>query len=348
MGTMKAVVAHGAGDLRVDSIPKPEPGPGEILVQIAYAGVCGSDLGYANQGMSGTAVMRDPLVLGHEVSGVVVAVGEGVDKSLIGVEGAAYPATNVGDYEVPEHLRDRPNLYPSVRYFGSAALHPHTQGGMCEYMTMRAEQLRPLPEGVDLKRAAVAEPLAVSLHAINRAKDFVTDGVKGRRILVNGVGPIGLFLIAAAKKLGAGPIIAADVSREALDKALAVGAEEAVLVGQDYFPQDVEVVFESSGAAASLGTVLAATARGGLVVQVGNLPATPIEVALGQLVTREITWIGSFRFNDEMDQALDMLAGGLNVDPVITHEYSIDDALEAFAAASDRNSGASKVLIRIS
>ncbi len=348
MSKMKAVVAHGAGDLRVDSIPRPTPGPGEVLMKIAYAGVCGSDLGYANQGVSGTAVMKEPLVLGHEVSGVVVEVGEGVDESMIGVAGAAYPATNVGGHVLPERIKGRTNLYPEVRYFGSAAMYPHTDGGMAEYKCMRADQVRVLPEGVDLKRAAVAEPLAVGLHAIKRAEDFVDGGVAGKEILVNGSGPIGLLLMAGAKALGASRVIAADTARPALDRALAIGADQAVLIGEDDLPEDIEIIFESSGAPRALGNVLSATARGGLLVQVGNLPATPIEASLGQLVTREVTWIGSFRFSNEMDLALELLADGLNVDPILSHEFSIDDAVEAFATASDRNSGASKVMIRIS
>lgn len=347
MEMMKAVVAHGPNDLRVDTVPVPTPGTGEILMKVAYAGICGSDLGYAFRGASGTAILKDPLILGHEIAGRVVSVGAGVDKSFINLQAAAFPATYIGDEVVPERIAHRTNLYPAVRYFGSAAMHPHTDGGMCEFKTMRVNQIRILPEGLDLKRAALAEPLAVALHAINRVADYLDDGVAGNDVLVNGAGPIGLLLIAGAKALGARSVIAADMAESALYRAKQIGADETVLVGHGSFPNEVEIVFESSGAPGALGGVLTTVARGGLIIQVGNLPASDVQATLGQLVTREVTWAGSFRFINEMDQALDLLANGLPVDPVISHEFAIDEAVEAFNVAADRSTGSSKVMIKL-
>ncbi|WP_218837012.1 L-idonate 5-dehydrogenase [Trueperella bernardiae] len=348
MNEMKAVVAHGPADLRVDTVPVPTPGPGEVLMQVAYAGICGSDLGYAFKGASGTAILHEPLVLGHEISGTVVEVGDDVDPALVGVKASAYPATVVGDDVLPERIAERHNLYPSVRYFGSAAMRPHTDGGMCEFKVMRADQLRPLPAGLDLKSAALAEPLAVALHAINRTRDYLADGVAGRTVLVNGAGPIGLLVVAGAKALGAARVVAADMAEPALKRARELGADATVLVGTEKLPGDVEVVFESSGAPGALGGVLQAVARGGLLIQVGNLPADEVKAVLGQLVTREITWAGSFRFVDEMDQALALLADGLYVDPLMSHEFPIEEAVEAFNVAADRTTGSSKVMIKIS
>jgi L-idonate 5-dehydrogenase len=339
---MRAVVVHGAGDVRVEERPVPTPGPGEVLVAMEWGGICGSDIGYATKGMSGTAAVRHPLVLGHEVAGRVAELGPGVDLE-IGRPVAVHPATVVGDTVLPERLAGRANLHPCVRYFGSAAQDPHTDGGFSGYRVVRVDQLRPLPDGVDTRLGALAEPLAVALHAVHRA-----GSVQGRTVLVNGAGPIGALVVAALRHRGAAEVVAADLSTSALAVAAAMGATDTVDLGAgEPLPDDVEIVVEASGAPAALGAVLRATARGGTLVQVGNLPGNAVQAALGELVTREITWVGSYRFADELDEALAAMAAGLDVSPVITHQFDVDDAVPALATAADRSTGSSKVLLRL-
>lgn len=344
---MKAVVVHAAGDLRIDNLPEPVPGPGEVLLAVEWGGICGSDLAYVAHGLSGTAELKHPMVLGHEFAGRVIAVGDDVDETLVGQAAAAYPPTLVGDGAMPERLAGRTNLYPSVRYFGSAALDPHTDGGFAALKVIRADQIIALPDGVDTRLGAIVEPLAVALHAVRRAADLVPGGVVDRDILVNGAGPIGLLAVVAAKRLGAASVTAADLSPKALAIATAVGADETVDVSSAPFSREYEIVIEASGAPQALGSVLRATARGGVVVQVGNLPAAEISAVLGDLVTREITWGGSFRFVDEMTEAVQLLADGLNVEPILTHDFSIDEAIDAFAVAADRSTGSSKVMLNL-
>ena len=336
---MKAVVVHGPDDVRIDELPDPEPGRDEVVVAMEWGGICGSDIAYWRRGGTGTAVLEEPMVLGHEVAGRVAAVGAGVAGVEVGEPVAVHPAELVGP--LPARLAGRSNLHPRVRYFGSAATAPHTDGGFSEYRTVRADQLRPLPDGVCTLRGAVAEPLGVAMHAVNRAGD-----VAGRRILVNGAGPIGALVVAVAKFRGAAEVVAADPVGSALRIAEELGADE--VRGPESLPEDVELVFEASGAPAALGPVLAATARGGTVVQVGNLPGQPAESVLGSLVTREITWIGSYRFVDEISGAVIALRDGLDVDPLITHTFELADAAEALAVAADRSTGSSKVLLRLS
>ncbi|MBZ4014759.1 L-idonate 5-dehydrogenase [Streptomyces purpurogeneiscleroticus] len=340
---MKSVVVHGPGDLRIDERPDPVPGAGEVLLAMEWGGVCGSDVGYWKHGGTGTAVLKDPLVLGHEVAGRIAALGKGVTGLTESQPVTVHPATPVGDEPLPDRLAGRTNLHPRVRYFGSAALHPHTDGGFSEYRVVRAAQIRPLPENVTTEHGALAEPLAVAMHAVHRAGD-----VRGKTVLVNGAGPIGALVVAAAKHRGAAAVIAADLSAASLCVARAMGADETVDLGSGAaLPEDVELVFEASGAAAALGPVLRATARGGTVVQVGNLPGAAVPAALGDLVTREITWIGSYRFVEEIDDALLAMHQGLDVSPVISHRFGIDRAAEALAVAADRTSGSSKVMLRL-
>jgi L-idonate 5-dehydrogenase len=339
---MRAVVVHGAGDVRVERRPVPVAGPGEVLVAMEWGGICGSDIAYATRGTSGTAELRHPLVLGHEVAGRVAELGAGVEVE-IGLPVAVHPATVVGDPVLPERIAGRDNLHPCVRYFGSAAQLPHTDGGFSGYRVVRADQLRPLPDGVDTRLGALAEPLAVALHAAARAGD-----VRGRTVLVNGAGPIGALVVAALRYRGAASVIAADLSAAALSVAASMGATGTVdLAAGGNLPDDVEIVVEASGAPAALGAVLRATARGGTLVQVGNLPGTAAPAALGELVTREITWVGSYRFAGELDDALVAMASGLDVSPVVTHQFDVEDAEVALATAADRGSGSSKVLLRL-
>ncbi|MFJ2605856.1 L-idonate 5-dehydrogenase [Streptomyces sp. NPDC091279] len=338
---MRAVVVHGAGDVRVDERARPVPAEGEVLLALEWGGICGSDLAYWKNGASGTAALTHPLVLGHEVAGRIAALGKGVTGLDEGRPVTVHPAQLVGDGALPPRIAGRTNLYPHIRYFGSAAFTPHTDGGFSEYRAVPASQIRPLPEGVDTRQGALAEPLAVALHAVTRAPDL-----RGRTVLVNGAGPIGSLVTAAARHHGAATVIAADLSASSLAIARAMGADETRdLARGEPLPQDVEVVFEASGAAAALGPVLRATARGGTLVQVGNLPGTAVSAALGDLVTREITWIGSYRFVEEIDEALTALADGLDVTPIITHTFPLADAEKALSTAADPAGNSSKVML---
>ncbi|WP_284983211.1 L-idonate 5-dehydrogenase [Arthrobacter sp. efr-133-TYG-118] len=341
---MKAVVVHGANDLRIDQRPDPVAGPGEVVLDVEWGGICGSDLAYWKHGASGTATLKSPLILGHEVAGRIAQLGAGVENFDVGQPVTVHPAELVGDGVLPERVAGRTNLYPHVRYFGSAAFDPHTDGGFSERKLVRASQLRSLPDGVDTLRGALAEPLAVAMHAVGRAGSLA-----GRDVLVNGAGPIGSLVIAAAKYAGAKTVIAADISDDSLRIAKAMGADEVRNVANGgALPDGVELVFEASGVPSVLGSVLKATSRGGTLVQVGNLPGAPSPAAIGDLVTREITWIGSYRFVDEISDALVAMTNGLDVSPVITHKFAIDQAAEAMRVATDPASGSSKVMLQLS
>jgi len=340
---MKAVVVHGANDLRIDERPEPVAGPGEVVLDVEWGGICGSDLSYWRHGASGTAALKSPLVLGHEVAGRIAQLGAGVEHLEVGQPVTVHPAELVGDGIMPARISGRTNLYPQIRYFGSAAFDPHTDGGFSERKVAKAFQIRPLPDGVDTLHGALAEPLAVAMHAVSRAGN-----VAGRDVLVNGAGPIGSLVTAAAKFAGARTVIATDINDASLRIAKAMGADEVLNVSDNALPADMELVFEATGIPAVLGGVLGAAARGGTIVQVGNLPGAPAPAALGDLVTREITWIGSYRFVDEITDALQAMADGLDVSPVITHKFDIEAAVEAMRTAADPAADSSKVMLRLS
>ncbi|MET2716152.1 L-idonate 5-dehydrogenase [Streptomyces harbinensis] len=341
--TVRACTVHGAGDLRIEERTTPGPGPGEIAVAIALGGICGSDLHYYHQGRVGDFAVREPMVLGHEVVGHVAALGPTTTGPAVGTPVAIHPATPCGS--CPECAADRRNICGHTRYLGSAAHLPHVQGGFAQRVNVPAAQLRPLPPGLALDRAVLAEPLSVALHAVNRAGD-----VRGKRVLVTGAGPIGCLVVAALRHRGAAEIVASDLVDEPLRIAAAVGATATVRADHPDDPAwsaPFDITIEASGAPAGLRTCVERTRRGGTVVLLGLLPPGEIGLLGNVTVTRELDLRGAFRFDTEFDEALTLLATGLPVGPVVTHTFPLDRATEAFTLAGDRTT-ASKVLLDLS
>ena len=335
-----AVVAHSAGDLRIEDVPVRAPSPEEAVVEIAFGGICGSDLHYWMHGAAGESVLKAPMILGHEVVGTVLLPAADGTGPAAGTAVAVHPATPApGAARFPA---DRPNLSPGCSYLGSAARFPHTDGAFSRYVNLPARMLRPLPAHLGLRSAALVEPASVAWHAVSRAGD-----VKGKTALVIGCGPIGALAVAVLRSAGAGRIVAVDVHAKPLEIALAVGADEVLQAdeAQAIAAVEADVVIESSGSHHGLASAINGAVRGGKVVMVGLLPSGPQPVMISLAITRELELLGSFRFNDEIDEVIRALADGtLFVDPVVTHEFPLDRALEAFEMA--RNSAESgKVLL---
>ncbi|MEV7391184.1 L-idonate 5-dehydrogenase [Streptomyces sp. NPDC091215] len=331
---MLGCVIHGEGDLRVAELPSPQPGPGQVLVDVRYGGVCGSDLHYWRHGGVGDFRLREPMVLGHEV------VGTAVTGPLSGLPVAVHPATPCG--VCPECADGRANVCRDTRYLGSAARFPHVQGGFAARLAVPAGQLRPLPEGLGLRRAALAEPLSVALHAVRRA-----GAVAGKHVLVTGAGPIGCLVVAALRAAGAAHVTVTDLLPEALCYAAVAGADTVVRAddpADSGWPTEVDAAIEASGVAAGLDTCLRLVRRGGVVVQLGMLPPGRSPFAGNLVVSREIELRGAFRFDGEFDEALELLAREPAFDGLISAVVPVREAEEAFRLAADRSSSC-KVLL---
>lgn len=338
---MKAIVIHGAEDLRVDDLPDPAPAPGEVIVQIEYGGICGSDLHYVKHGAAGTSVLREPMVLGHEAAGRIVALGATASKELLGARVAIHPGKPCARCE--PCLGGMSNLCVSMNYFGSAAHLPHSHGVFAQYKAVPVGQIRLLPDYLSTRAAATAEPLAVAIHAVRQVSD-----IKNKTVLVNGAGPIGSLIVAAARAAGAGYIFVSDLEDASLAVAVRMGADSTVNVDRsEALPVDVDVVFEATGVPMTVAGCLTAARRRGTVVQVGMLPLGEIAAPLSSIVSKELTFRGAFRFIDEISDAVELLAGGLDVEPLLTHTFSLDQVPEAFRISTDR-SEASKVLLDFS
>ena len=326
------LVVHSAGDARVETVPVRRPGPDEAVVEVRYGGICGSDLHYWLHGAAGLSILQEPMLLGHEIVGVVHTPAEDGSGPPAGTPVAVHPARP--DHGGTQHYREgRPNLSPTCTYLGSAAHRPHTQGGFVRYVTLASTMLHALPADLPLRTAAVVEPASVAWHAVGLAGD-----VAGRRILVVGAGPIGALVIAVLARAGAAEIVAVDLHEQPLERARALGATHTLLAGdtEGLAAVQAEITIESSGSAAGLNTAINSTARGGRVVMLGLLPPGPQPVLVATAIVHELELVGSFRFNDEIQDVIAALAdGSLAVDGVITHEFPVGEALAALETARD-------------
>ena len=339
---VRGVVAHGRGDLRVDVLPDPVAAPDEAVLDIAYGGICGSDLHYWLEGAAGESVLREPLLLGHEVVGTVAAAATDGSGPAAGTRVAVHPATP-GPGDGSRYPGDRPNLSPGATYLGSAARFPHRAGAFADRVALPSRMLRPLPDSLSLRDAALVEPAGVAWHAVSRAGD-----IAGKRVLVIGSGPIGALVVAVLRLRGAGEIVAVDLHEHPLALARDLGAHRTILAGDAdaIAAVDADVVIESSGSHRGLASAVRGATRGGRLVLVGLLPAGDQPVPISLAIVRELELFGSFRFNDEIDEVIAALASGeLQVGPVVTHEFAASDALEAFDVARD-SAHSGKVLLR--
>lgn len=327
---------YGANDLRIETEEVAAPGPGQVLVAVAAGGICGSDMHYLSDGGIGTIRVREPIILGHEASGRVMAVGKGVTGLTPGDPVALNPSRPCGDCAyctegLPMHCLN-------MRFNGSAMRLPHEQGLFRDRIVVEAAQCIPLPEGADLGAVACAEPLAVCLHAARMGGE-----IAGKRVLVTGAGPIGALCVAIAAREGASEIVVTDLQDATLEVARAMGATRTINVAKD--PDAMEAyaadkghfhtVFECSAAAPAIRSAIATLRPRGTLVQVGVVGDTPMPI--NALVAKEINVQGTHRFHEEFAEAVEAItSGSIDVGPIITASFPLEEAAEAFAVAADR------------
>lgn len=335
---MKAIVIHSPGDLRIETRDTaPPPGPGEVRVSIARGGICGSDLHYFHHGGFGSVRLQEPMILGHEVAGRVAEVGAGVEGFAPGDKVAVNPSMPCGRCDYCR--RDMRNECLDMRFFGSAMRLPHQQGLFRQAITLPAGQLVKLRSETDLAQAACAEPFAVCLHAVGRAGALL-----GKRVLVSGCGPIGCLTVLAAAKAGAAEIIATDLGPAPLAVAARLGATATLDLAADPAGLEplaaakgtVDVVFECSGSGHAIAAACRVVRAGGKIVQIGLGP--DVSMPLGLMVTKEVSMVGSFRFDSEFALAARMIDRGMvDLAPLITGVLPLSEAVQAFALASDKS-----------
>jgi L-idonate 5-dehydrogenase len=341
---MDALVIHAPGDLRVEDVATPPVGPRQLRVRVRAGGICGSDLHYFQHGGFGTVRIREPMVLGHEVAGVIEEAGAEVRDFAPGRRIAICPSRPCGacrfcQLGLQNHCLD-------MRYYGSAMRMPHVQGAFRKEIVVDAPQAFALAEGVSDAEGAMAEPLAVALHAVNRAGPLL-----GKTVLVTGCGPIGAMLVVAARRAGATLVVVTDQVTQPLRRAAKVGADETINIAEQpdalaKFSADkgqFDVLFEASGNVRALTGAFDALRPRGIVVQVGL--GGEMTLPINTIVAKEFDLRGAFRFHEEFRTAVDLINAGLvDLKPLVSATLSYRDASRAFALAADR-SQSMKVLL---
>ena len=333
---MRAIVIHAARDLRIEERASETPGPGQIGLRLATGGVCGSDLHYYNHGGFGAVRLREPMILGHEVSAYVETLGPGVTGFTPGQLVAVSPSRPCGGCRFC--LEGLPNHCLNMRFYGSAMPFPHIQGAFREFLVADATQCVDAT-GLTAGEAAMAEPLAVTLHATTRA-----GGILGKRVLVTGCGPIGVLSILAARRAAAAEIVATDLSDFTLALAAKAGADRVINTGgnpdalaaygadKGYF----DVLYECTGVAAALAGGIAALRPRGVILQLGL--GGDMSLPMMAITAKELELRGSFRFHPEFAVGVGLMQKGLiDVKPLITQTVPLSDAETAFRLASDRS-----------
>lgn len=336
--SMPLARVHGPGDVRIDTVPVPACGPGEVLVRIAACGVCGSDLGYIAQGgLGGVEPLREPLPIGHECAGTVVAVGAGVEGIAPGLRVAVNP----------DHA-----------YIGGGG----PDGAMAPFMRVSGAQLGStlfaLPDSLDFAEASLAEPLSVGLHALRVARVTAAD-----KVAILGAGPIGLCTLVMLRHLGAQEVAIFDRVEARLDRARALGAGLAINVADESLADALarfhgegtrfgarfvktDVFVDCAGSAPALADALA-VAQYRARIAVIALHHKPLALDLWRVMANEITISGSIADNraEEFGDAVAMLGkGAQDLAPLISHRFDFAHFREALATAADAAQAAKVVL----
>jgi L-idonate 5-dehydrogenase len=334
---MKSLVIHAAKDLRIEDHHSEEPGSGEVEIKLASGGICGSDLHYYNHGGFGSIRLMQSMILGHEVAGHITKLGPHVEGLTVGQLVAVSPSRPCRTCKYcQEGLH---NHCLNMRFYGSAMPFPHIQGAFRQMLVADARQCVPA-DGLSSGEAAMAEPLAVTLHATRRAGEML-----GKTVLVTGCGPIGLLCILAARRAGADRVVATDLSDFTLGMAKRMGADEIINTKTDAQGLDVftankgtfDILYECSGAAPALVGAIAAMRPQGKIIQLGL--GGDMTLPMMAITAKELSLMGSFRFHTEFATAVSLMRKGLiDVKPLITHTFPMVDAIKGFELANDRTS----------
>lgn len=337
-----AATLFGPEDLRMVERPLDPLASGMVRIRFGAGGICGSDMHYYRHARTGDFVVTSPLVLGHEIAGEVIEIGSSAAGVNVGDRVAVNPSRWCGHCKPCQE--GRANLCENIFFMGSASKTPHMQGGFASHFDAIPAQCVRIPDHVSYQAAALAEPLAVCLHAVARAGD-----VKGKRAVLFGAGPIGLLTMLAARRAGIAEATVVDIAAAPLAFATRLGANHVVDIssGDEALKaaKPFDVAFEVSGTAAGLASAIAAVRRGGVVVQVGNLPGGQIPVPANAVMAKEIDLRGSFRFGAEFMTAVELIAdGSVDVLALVTAERPLSVAPDAVRLALDRSQSVKVVL----
>lgn len=340
---MKALVYCGPRDIRYMDVNTPEPKAGEVLIKVKAVSICGSDIsGYKG----GNAMRVAPLIMGHEFSGEIVKLGEGVEGLKPGDRVGV--VTNLYCGTCADCKADLSNVCDNRKIIGTTMMAGPYDGAMADYVVAPAEKIMPLPDNVSYNECALAEPLSISLRATKHAGDL-----KGKTVAVYGAGPIGLLAIQCIKFFGAGRIIAIDIVDDRLEMAKKCGATDVINSNDDIKGitrkmtdgVGVDIVFDAAGVPSTVNGGIEIVRNGGTVIWIG-LAAPKLELDYKHAVCKEITFKCSYMYTTEMVEGLEMIkTGKMNVAQIITGVYPMGEGPRIFEELASGNTKDIKVIL---
>ncbi len=341
---MKALILERYNQFTYLDVPDPQPGPGEVLVQVKACGICGSDV----HGMDGSSGRRvPPVIMGHEASGVVKSMGKEVSGWQEGDRVTFDSTISCGHCFFCR--RGEIDLCDNRRVMGVSCSEYRQDGAFAESVVVPQHILYLLPESLAYEQAVLVEPLSVAFHAVNRVPRAINDSV-----VVVGAGMVGLLVIQALRLAGCGQIIAVDIDQTRLDLACKLGADSGLRSDLLEAPAEVvnlthgrgaDLAFEVVGIPATVSLAVASLRKGGSLGLVGNL-AQVVDLPLQAVVTRQITLYGSCASAGEYPACIDMLTRGkIDVKPLITAVAPLREGNDWFQRLYRREAGLMKVVL---
>ncbi len=344
---MKAAYLTGIRQMAIREAPEPPVArPTDVKLRIETVGVCGSDTHYFRTGRIGDQVVEFPWILGHECSARVADVGGDVTGLTPGQRVAVDPLIWCGTCD--QCLAGRENTCRNQKFLGCPG---QVEGCLAEYITMPAASCHPVPEGLDAEATALAEPMSISLYAAQQAGE-----VAGRRVGILGSGPIGLCVLLACRAAGAGAVYMTDIRDNRGTLAAELGADwtgnpqRQDVVGDILAaePLGLDVVFECAGEQSTLDEALALARPGGRIMLVGIPELERVSFEIATLRRHEVAVQPVRRQNHTVGETLRMIAEGrLNVQAMVTHRYTFDQAPEAMATVADYENNVVKAMVTL-
>lgn len=321
------------GEVELGSAPVPTLQADQVLVQVAAVGVCGSDVHYYQHGRIGPYVVEHPLVLGHELSGTITAVGADVAADRIGERVAVEPQRPCR--VCTQCKAGRYNLCPDIEFFAT----PPIDGAFCEYVAIQSDFAHAIPDSISDEAAALIEPLSVGIWACKRA-----DVGPGSTVLIAGAGPIGVIMAQTARAFGATTIYITDIADDRRAFALQHGATHALDPRiESVEGLDVDAFIDASGVAAAVQTGIRAVRPGGRAILVG-MGNDSVELPVSFIQNREIWLSGVFRYANTWPLGIKLVeSGAVDLDVLVTGRFPLADAEEALNAG--RLPGQLKVIV---
>lgn len=321
--------------MHLEQRPIPEPGPGEVQIAVKSVGICGSDIHYYEHGRIGPYVVEQPLVLGHEASGVVTKVGSDVTHLSPGTRVAMEPG--VPCKTCTQCREGHYNLCPDVIFFAT----PPVDGTFAQFITLDAEFAHPVPDHVSFDAAALMEPLSVGIWANRKANTR-----PGSRVLITGAGPIGIVNAMVARTSGAAHITVTDTNDERLATAQRFGFTTVNPQRQEV-DGSFDILIECSGAPSAIAQGIRALAPAGTAVLVGMAPDGNVQIPVDVIQGKEIWLTGTFRYANTYPTAVELVSSGaIDLDQLVSKVFSLQEAEQALSYYKT-DPAAMKVVVRV-